>query len=348
MYLPDNLYYLRKRDRVTQEELADKLGVSRQAVSKWETGEAYPETDKLLLLCDMFDVSLDALMRSDLKLVSADPDSAPAMKADGEKPDEPDSVKEEAKAPETKAYRASEIGYDAHVNGFARAIAAGVFLILLGIAVCLIMCALGSVYADAKSLFEILGGTAVVLFAVPAVFLFVLNGLSHDRFLKSYPVIKSDYSPEDVAAFSKKFSVAMACLVSGIILDVVLLIVFCALTDEGVIFASNKEAATCFIAAAFFVLLGFIVGGIVLTGIKKSKYDVNPDNTVRDPASEHGKKSKVVEAIDSIIMISCVAIYLLLGFVFALWHPGWIVFPVGALACAVVNAVGNAINKSDD
>ena len=54
MSFSENLQYLRKRDRITQEELADKIGVSRQSVSKWETGEAYPETDKLIVLCDMF------------------------------------------------------------------------------------------------------------------------------------------------------------------------------------------------------------------------------------------------------------------------------------------------------
>ena len=65
MSFSENLQYLRKRDRITQEELADKIGVSRQSVSKWETGEAYPETDKLIVLCDMFNVSLDVMVRGD-------------------------------------------------------------------------------------------------------------------------------------------------------------------------------------------------------------------------------------------------------------------------------------------
>lgn len=46
MSFAENLQTLRKRDKITQEELADKLQVSRQSVSKWETGEAYPETEK--------------------------------------------------------------------------------------------------------------------------------------------------------------------------------------------------------------------------------------------------------------------------------------------------------------
>lgn len=62
----DNLQYLRKRDKITQEELAEKLQVSRQSVSKWETGEAYPETEKIIALCDIFDVTMDCLMRGDV------------------------------------------------------------------------------------------------------------------------------------------------------------------------------------------------------------------------------------------------------------------------------------------
>lgn len=66
MAFADNIQYLRKRDKLTQEDLAEKLDVSRQSISKWETGEAFPETEKLLMLCDMFQVNLDILMRGDV------------------------------------------------------------------------------------------------------------------------------------------------------------------------------------------------------------------------------------------------------------------------------------------
>ncbi len=61
-----NLQYLRKLNKITQEELAEKLEVSRQSVSKWETGEAYPETEKIIALCDIFGVDMDSLMRGDV------------------------------------------------------------------------------------------------------------------------------------------------------------------------------------------------------------------------------------------------------------------------------------------
>ncbi len=61
-----NLEYLRKGKKLSQEELADKLGVSRQSVSKWESGAAYPETEKMLTMCKIFDCSLDQLMNDDI------------------------------------------------------------------------------------------------------------------------------------------------------------------------------------------------------------------------------------------------------------------------------------------
>lgn len=66
MAFSENLYYLRKKAKITQEELAAELDVSRQSVSKWETGEAYPETEKLVAICDKFGVSLDAMVRGDI------------------------------------------------------------------------------------------------------------------------------------------------------------------------------------------------------------------------------------------------------------------------------------------
>ena len=65
MAFSENLQYLRARDNLTQEQLAERLNVSRQSVSKWEGGQSFPEMDTILRLCDMFSVSLDTLLRGD-------------------------------------------------------------------------------------------------------------------------------------------------------------------------------------------------------------------------------------------------------------------------------------------
>ena len=60
--LANRLTELRKKHGLSQEELADRLGVSRQAVSKWERGEAYPDTDNLIELAKIYNISLDELV----------------------------------------------------------------------------------------------------------------------------------------------------------------------------------------------------------------------------------------------------------------------------------------------
>ena len=62
MKLHEKIYSQRKLKGLSQEELAEKLGVSRQAVSKWETGEALPEITKLKGLADVFGVTTDYLL----------------------------------------------------------------------------------------------------------------------------------------------------------------------------------------------------------------------------------------------------------------------------------------------
>lgn len=74
----NRLYELRKKHNLSQEELAEKLGVSRQAVSKWERSEASPDTDNLIALAKIYDLSLDELIY-------------------GEKEDKKEEAKEEAK-----------------------------------------------------------------------------------------------------------------------------------------------------------------------------------------------------------------------------------------------------------
>lgn len=67
MKLGMNLQYLRKiTGNMTQEKLAERMGVSRQTVSKWETGEAVPDVDKLLELSRLFSCTLDALLKEDM------------------------------------------------------------------------------------------------------------------------------------------------------------------------------------------------------------------------------------------------------------------------------------------
>lgn len=62
MNLGNRLYNLRKEKNLSQEEVAEKLGVTRQTISKWETDQSLPEYDKILPLCKLFHISTDELL----------------------------------------------------------------------------------------------------------------------------------------------------------------------------------------------------------------------------------------------------------------------------------------------
>lgn len=77
MSFGENLQMLRKKNLLSQEGLAEMLGVSRQAVSKWELGEGYPEVEKLLILSEKLNVSLDSLLgRENMPIASENGDSS--------------------------------------------------------------------------------------------------------------------------------------------------------------------------------------------------------------------------------------------------------------------------------
>ena len=100
MSFGENLQFYRAAEGLTQEQLAERLEVSRQSVSKWESDSSFPEMEKLLVMCDMFRCDLDTLLRGDAQ-ASRQTDTA---------------------------------GYDAHMDKFTRQITAGVVLCICGTA----------------------------------------------------------------------------------------------------------------------------------------------------------------------------------------------------------------------
>ena len=71
----ENLKKIRKDNNLSQEQLADELGVSRQAISKWESSAAYPEMDKIITLCDRFNLNIDDLLHKDIREVKGEEES---------------------------------------------------------------------------------------------------------------------------------------------------------------------------------------------------------------------------------------------------------------------------------
>ena len=114
MSFKDNLVYLRTSNGLAQERLAVLLGVSRQAISKWESDHAYPEMDKLLTICQVFDCGLDDLVQGDLTHPTSTPVKTLGVAAQ----------------PKTEDFT----GYDQHWRSFAWRLGVGIGLIVAGLA----------------------------------------------------------------------------------------------------------------------------------------------------------------------------------------------------------------------
>lgn len=291
-----NLPILRRRAEYTQETLAEALDVSRQAVSKWESGQTLPEAATLITLADLLGCTLDQLMREELT------DEGPgATRQDRD---------------EEERY-ALFVAYDSHMDRFARMIAGGVFLVLLGVAALL---AFYAVWGESGLI-----ALPLLLCIAAAVFLFIFAGIAHEDFQKAHPVLPDFYAPQAIADFRRVFRVGISVTVSAIVADVALLIAL------SIIFEGDV-GITALSVALFLFILGAAVGALVFLGIQHSKYDVSQ----YAQEVEQNNPSSPESRLNGSIMMLATAIFLLAGFLFHAWHPAWVVFPVGGLLCGIV------------
>ena len=120
MAFSEKLYELRKKRGLSQEELAEALDVSRQAISKWESGRALPETGKLLAVSEYFGISLDELMKEDAQTIQ------PAA----QEKKEPEKNEPETKAPEKGSPKKRILGLIVCVGGLVCLILFGLLFLL--------------------------------------------------------------------------------------------------------------------------------------------------------------------------------------------------------------------------
>ena len=84
MKFNEKLVMLRKQHNLSQEQVAEKLGVARQTISKWELGETTPEMDKLIIISELYNITLDELMKEENEgKVVNDPNNTNSQKLAG-------------------------------------------------------------------------------------------------------------------------------------------------------------------------------------------------------------------------------------------------------------------------
>ncbi len=316
MNFGNNLIYYRKKLGITQEELADKLFVSRQTVSRWETDSTFPDIETLIKLCDLFECDLDTLIRG--------------------------NVQEENKSDRKQTDAKTLEIYDKYMNRFSLKISIGVWLIFFGASLLIALLTVNTAIAVAALLLSI-------GFALGA---FITTALPHAEFIRRAPFVPP-YPEEKTRSYTKKFSFLLSLAIFLIISGVVLLIF---MLRGNVPNAFSFEQWRLLWVSAFVCILYVGIFIIVFSGMILAKYNTDEFNK---GAKEHAQQSKeykhaignkptkTVDAICAAIMISAIIAFLILGFLFDLWHPGWIVFPIGGLLCGICSVIAEAKSNNN-
>lgn len=202
MSFRNNLQHLRGTRDLSQAQLAALLGVSRQSVAKWEAEKSYPEMDKLIKLCDLFECSLDDLVRGDLTgrgAVVEDKETATVIEVTEALCVNAEPINTESSDAELVDVEAAEMepvdacGYDEHMRRRAWDIAAGMALIVMSFGVnFFIVGGYGSMTAAVSIVIHLVGIALSLCFFIPAY-------RSHAAFRREHPVIEDFYAPKEKA-----------------------------------------------------------------------------------------------------------------------------------------------------
>lgn len=352
MSFKENLQYLRGSRNMTQEQLAMLLGVSRQAISKWESEKAYPEMDKLLMLCDMFGVTLDDLVMGDVRASAGCGGAASqvaGMSDSGESdvrdtnPNVCASVSGESDAqgaktgvqlsvsPESDTRDGTDIpqsvprhivqdvvGYDSHMRRFAWLIAIGVAAIILGVAVGMLFSPEGSVLGPSP-VNDVLVTVCTLVGAMVGLALLIPAGIMHGDFRRRHPYVQDFYTNEDKSRASVVLAIGVA-IGAVLILAGVCVRVFC---DEFVADGDAGWPDSVLLACVAAAVFCFIMSGMTHDKVNVDKYNREAEEesaregrSVPHPTMSESDRfyRRLTSAICGVIMLLATVIALLMLF----------------------------------
>lgn len=344
MSFRDNLIHLRAENHMTQERLAMMLGVSRQSVTKWEAEKSYPEMDKLIKMCQIFDCTLDDLVQGDL--TSREPSA-------------------KTRLPST-TQPADIFGYDEHMSRFAMMISTGVVLPIIGVAIACIFFSLGptdgttdgnldilpeNIATALGLLFIFLGTIGCIAFVVPA-------GMNHSEFVKAHPYIENFYTAEQRQRMRNSFVMQLIGGICCIFIGIAVIVLFEGDQFEGVIGAPIMLLAIAI--GIFFIVHGSMnmakmhINNYNMAAVETlSSYEIaelDVDESQKEYLIQSKKRSSRKGAVCGIIMLIATIAGLVMLFV-----PGyrnelfWLSWPIGGILCGIVALLFNAVTgESDD
>ena len=325
MILADKIIQLRKKNGWSQESLGEMLHVSRQSVSKWESGLSIPDLEKILKMSEIFGVSTDYLLKDEIEDVLPSETSAPEETA---RFIDPESANE----------------YMDLVRKVSARFAWAVSILILS-PVALILLGVISEYTAllSEGAAAGIGLTMLFLMVAGAVTILVLNGmkLSPYEYLEQEEIALA-YGVEGLVkkrkqADESRYRLCIALGVALCILSVIpLLITACVGMSELVILCMvGVLLLTISAAVHLFVRMGMIWGSYQKL-LQEDAY-----------TKEEKETNKKLSFFPGIYWCTVTAIYLCISFVFDNWDVSWIVWPVaGVLFAAIMGIAHQIVSKN--
>ena len=327
MTFSDRLTQLRKTRGWSQEELADRMDVTRQAVSKWESGPTTPELDKIVTLSELFAVSTDYLLKGGGEL-SPVPEIAPAPE---------DGVLRTVTLADAREFLACKAQT-------ALPMAIAVFLCIISPAALLVLLGLSELpgYGVTSSSATAVGVVAILLLVAAASAIFVSNGLKTQRFecLGQEPFRPGpgvvQLARERMEALHPLYT---RCLVIGICLCILSAV---PLLSCALFYVESPLPILCSVAVLLlFVGVGvaFIIRGV--TEYEGCKILLQEDNY----SIAENKRASAGSAFSGVYWLAVTAAFLAYSFLRDDWDRSWIIWPVAGVLFPVLLLVVRAAAK---
>lgn len=329
MILADKIIENRKKNGWSQEDLADRLGVSRQSVSKWESAQAVPDMKKIIQLSEVFNVSTDYLLRDDIEELPAS-EAAPV-----------DSGLEDEEAVRVSMEEASE--FLKFNEKAAATVSTGVMLCILSPVILILISGLAEIGKISMSE-EVagIGGTIILLMIVAAaVAMFLMNGIKEKPY--EYLEDKNIDTEYGVAGMARERRMQYAethsrLLIVGIMLCVISAIpmLMLGLTK----YTNNTDLLPIIGVDVLLIMIAVGVKMIVLTCIRQGGYDKLLEE------GDYTRLNKRASRYDGIYWAIATAIYLCWSFITMRWEMTWIVWPIAGVLFAAYHEIMKAIIRS--
>lgn len=329
MILADKITDLRKRNGMSQEQLAEKVGVSRQSVSKWESARSIPDMNKIVLLSEIFGVSTDYLLKDEM---GPEQEMPPA----GSGQDEAVGADGESLTPVDMETASAYLYYRSRSSVWR---ALGVMLCIISVIPAILLSTAGE--GGYIPLTEDQGGALgvglllIIIAAAVAIFIAEDSHRKAFRFLENDPIdtaygvdgmvkdLRQRYEPTHIRN--------MMCGIGLCIISIIPILIFELMFDDlnDMLSAAGVSILLVIVAAGVFL--------IVKDGIVRGGFDALLEE------NNYSRSEKIGEEKTGGIYWSAVtAIYLLVSFLSMQWQITWVIWPVAAIAYGIVKQLYEA------